>query len=225
MAETALTAEPRTVAGSRACRRLRASGLTPAVVYGHKEGAVSIQIKNDDIVRMVREGHKVVDLDLSGDHEKALIRDLQWDTWSKEVIHVDFLRVSKGELMEVELPLEFVGEAIGTQNGGVLEHPNVSITVECPALQIPDAIRVNLSDLKIGESLTVGELTVPDQVKVLTEPDVPVATIVDPAAIAAAVEAENAASDSMPAEPEVIDATGGDDADGGDDGADTAVVN
>ena len=221
MAETALVAEPRTAEGSRACRKLRANGQTPAVVYGHKEGSVNVQIDSDEVIRMVREGHKLVDLDLKGDHEKVIIRDLQWDTYSKHVIHIDFMRVSKGELIEIEIPLDFYGDAIGTGNGGVLEHPHVAIRATCPALQIPDTIRVNLSDLKIGESITVGDLDVPEVLTLLDDPDTPVATIIDPAAIQAAVDAADAASDATPSEPEVIDEA----KDGPDDAADTAVVN
>ena len=226
MAETAVTAQPRTLTGKRATRKLRQQGLTPAVVYGHKEGTVQLQIADDDVDRMIREGHKLVDLTVEGTSEKVIIRDLQWDTWSKDVLHVDFLRVSKGEIIEIELALEFFGDAPGLANGGVLEHPHVSLRATSPALRIPDAIRVDLSNLKIGDAITVADLkNVPDHVTVLDEPDTAVAVMIDPAAIAAAVEAEDAAADAAPSEPEQIDATGGNDADGGNDSADTAVVN
>ena len=220
MAETAVVAQPRTVEGSRACRKLRTEGFTPGVVYGHKEESVSVKVSQDDVTRMLREGHKLVDLDLNGQHEKVIIRDLQWDTYSKHVIHVDFMRVSKGELIEVTLPLEFVGDPIGVTNGGVLEHPHVSIRLACPALQLPDSIKVPLADLKIGETITVGDLEVPEQVTLLDDPDTPVATVTDPAAIEAAVAAADAASEAAPSEPERVD-----EADGPDDAADTAVVN
>lgn len=218
MAETALTAQPRTATGSRACRQLRAQGLTPGVVYGHKEDVVAIQVADDDIERMIREKHKIVDLDLNGAHEKVVIRELAWDTYSKHVLHVDFVRVSKGELIEVELPIQFTGDAIGVGNGGVLEHPHMSLNIECPALQLPDAITVDLSDLKIGETITVADIKVPDQVRVLDEPDTPLATIIDPAAMEAAADAEAEASAG---EPEVI----GEAPAAGEDDADTAVVN
>ena len=220
MAETALAAQPRSVKGSHACRKLRSNGLTPAVVYGHKEGSVDVQVASDDVIRMVREGHKLVDLDLGGNHEKVIIRDLQWDTYSKHVMHIDFMRVSKGELIEVELPLVFVGDAIGVANGGVMEHPQNSINVTCPALQIPDSIRVNVAELKIGDALHISDLDLPDVITVLDDPDTPIATIIDPAAMEAAVDAEDAAAAASPTSPEVVDAK-----DGEDDAADTAVAN
>ena len=221
MAETALVAEPRTAEGSRGCRKLRNQGLTPAVVYGHKEGSVNVQVKDDDITRMVKEGHRLVDLDLGGDHEKVIIRDLQWDTYSTKVIHVDFLRVSKGEMIEVELKLEFIGDPIGVANGGVFEHPTTAINIACPALQIPDSLKVNVSEMKIGDALHISDLDIPEQITVLDDPSTPVANIIDPAAMEAAADAADAEASEGPTEPEQIGA----DDDDRDDAADTAVVN
>ena len=220
MAETALAAQPRSVKGSHACRKLRSNGQTPAVVYGHKEGSVDVQVDSEEVIRMVREGHKLVDLDLEGNHEKVIIRDLQWDTYSKHVMHIDFMRVSKGELIEVELPLVFFGDAIGISNGGVMEHPHNSLKASCPALQIPDSIRVDVSNMKIGDSLHISDLDLPDVLTILDDPETPVATIIDPAAMEAAVDAEDAAAAASPTSPEVVDAK-----DGSDDAADTAVAN
>ena len=227
MAETAINAQPRTLSGKRGSRKLRAQGFTPAVVYGHKEGTVALQIADDDVQKMLREGHKLVDLTVEGTSEKVIIRELQWDTFSKDVLHVDFLRVSKGELVEIELALEFVGDAPGLANGGVLEHPNMSLRATSPALRIPDAIKVDLSNLTIGESITVADMkNIPDHVTVLDEPETCVATMVDPAAIQAAVDADDAASEAAPAADAVpeVDEAGPADAPEGDPG-DTAVVN
>lgn len=197
MAEaTAVTAEPRTAQGSSACRKLRAAGNVPAVVYGHKEDNVHIQITSDDISRMLREGHKVIDLTVSGASETCLVRDMQWDTFGTEVLHVDLMRVSRGELIQTSVEVELHGDAPGVLNGGILEQPHHTIEIEVPALQTPDKIVVDISEMKIGDAITVGDLKLPENVRCLQPADTPVVVIV----VDKRAEAEAAAEEAEAAE-------------------------
>lgn len=199
MAEhSAVTAEKRVVSGTKDSRRLRAGGYIPAVVYGHNEPVAHIKIQADDVERMVKEGHKVIDLSVSGKTETCIVKDMQWDTFVTSVLHVDFVRVSKGELITVDVEVELVGDPIGVANGGVLEQPHHTIEIEVPALQTPDAIKVNVSDLKIGDSFTVGDLKLADNIRCTLPEDTPIASVAAPLA-----EEEPEDTDA-PSEPEVI---------------------
>lgn len=204
---TAVTAEPRTVAGSRSSRKLRATGQVPAVVYGHKEANVVIQVSADEVTKMLREGHKVIDLTLSGETQSCIVKDMQWDTFAKDVLHIDFVRVSKGELIQVEVSIALTGDAPGVLNGGVLEQPNHRVMIEVPALQTPDEIAVDISAMTIGDAITVADLKLPDNVTCLLPPETPVVVIHAPKA-----EEEDTDADAA-SEPEVI----GEKADGDDD--------
>ena len=98
MAETVqLTVQPRDGAGTRASERLRQQGLLPAVVYGHKEATVPVALSHDDFVKALRHGARLVQLKTNGSTESAIIQEVQWDHLGKEVLHVDFTRVSKDE--------------------------------------------------------------------------------------------------------------------------------
>lgn len=196
---TAVTAEPRSTVGSRASQKLRAAGQVPAVVYGHKEANVDIQLSIDEVNKMLREGHKVIDLTVSGKTESCLVREMQWDTFATDVLHIDFIRVSKGELVHVEVEVELHGDAPGALGGGILEQPHHTLEIEVPALQTPDSITVDISNMQIGDTITVGDLELPDNVKCLQPSDTPVVVVVHDKraeADAAAEEAADAADDA-----------------------------
>lgn len=189
---TAVTAETRATSGSRACQKLRASGFVPGVVYGHKEDNVDIQLKQEEVDKMLREGHKVVELTVGAKTENCLIREMHWDTFATHVLHIDLMRVSKGELIHTEVEVELHGDAPGSLAGGILEQPHHTLEIEVPALQTPDRIVVDISKMQIGDTITVGDLKLPENVKCLQPADTPVVVIVVDKR-AAAEEAEEAA--------------------------------
>lgn len=167
-----IAVQPRTESGSTGSRRLRTQGIVPAVMYGHKKGAVSIQLAGEDVRALLKAGTKVVDLELDGNLEKTLLRDVQWDTFSKHILHVDFLRVDPDERIHVEIPVALRGTAPGVLAGGIFEQPLHTIEVECLAVEIPDAIQVKIGNLQIGDSIHVNELTdLPAGLKILNPAD------------------------------------------------------
>ncbi len=196
-----LVTQPRTGCGSQAARKLRRQGLVPAVVYGHKEATVSIALPLDDVQRAVRHGIRVVDLQSDGKQDKALIKEIQWDHLGKDILHVDFARVSMDERIEVSVPLELRGIAAGVTAGGVLDQPMHTLTVECLAISIPESIRVNIQNLQIDGAIHVRDLVLPDGVKAVDDPDAIVVHVTAPLAEAEAAPPAEAAT---PAEPEVI---------------------
>jgi large subunit ribosomal protein L25 len=197
----ALTAQPRQGRGSRQAKRLRKQGLVPAVLYGHKEETLSLALPLDVFEAAVRHGARVVDLTAGGKTEKALIREVQWDHLGKEVLHVDFTRVAADERIHVVVPIELRGIAPGVTAGGVLDQPLHTLNVECLAISLPESIRVNVNELQIGAAIHVRDLTLPEGVKALADPDAIVVHITAPQA---APEAAPAAPATEQAEPEVI---------------------
>src|SRR5262245_55406030 len=202
MADTVLIqTEKRDGRGSRAAANLRQQGKIPAVVYGHKEETLSVTIDHDTLMAAIRHNTRVVDIAAGGKTEKAQIVELQWDHLGKDVLHVDFKRVSADERIEQTVPIEIRGIAPGVAEGGRLDQPLHTLRVECPALNIPTSIRVPINDLHLEGAIHVRDLKLPEGVKALTDPDAIVIHVVKPKVEAAPAAGEPAAAS---AEPEVI---------------------
>ena len=169
MAET-LQAEARSSRGKRDAKRLRAAGKVPAVLYGHGEKTVSLAIPAEQLTAAVRHGSRVVDLK-GAVSDSALVRELQYDTFGLEILHVDFARVSADERVHVKVPLEVRGQAAGLKEGGIIEHLIHEIEIECPVAAIPDKVIINVAALKLDESMTVGQATLPEGAKIVSGMD------------------------------------------------------
>ena len=187
--------------GTRVARRLRKSGRIPAVIYGHKQAVVPVTLSRDDVWRMVKAPGHLAELDLGETTETVLIRDVQWDHLGKEVLHLDFARVSAEEMIETEVPLELRGHAAGIAAGGILEQVVHSVRLKCRAGAIPDSIKVDVSNLQVDQGVHVRDLSLPPDVAVDADPDLLLVHIV-----VRAVPAEPVAEAAVeaPTQPEVI---------------------
>jgi large subunit ribosomal protein L25 len=199
-----LAAQDRQLYGSRHARRLRKQGLIPAVLYGHKKATIPLAMPRDELYKAVRHGVRLVDVKQGGTQEKALIRDVQWDPLGHDILHVDFNRVSMDERIQVDVRVELRGTAPGVTGGGVLNQPLHNLKVECLAIAIPESIKVSVASLLLDQVIKVREVSVPEGVKVLNDPDAIVVQCVPkiieevaPPGAAAPVAGEQA-------EPEVI---------------------
>ena len=193
-----LNVELREAHGKRINRRLRASGKIPAILYGHKEKCVSLAIPVEMLSAAIRQGNRFVQLS-GAVREKALIKECQWDTWGKEVLHVDLTRVSEHEKIRVTVALELRGEAPGTKEGGVVKHQIHEIELECEAASVPEKIEVNINHLALGKLIHVSDLVLPAGSVALTDASL---LVVSCAEAVEKPEGEEAAADG--AEPEVI---------------------
>ena len=188
--------------GTRVSRRLRKQGKVPAIIYGHKQAPQPIALTKEDVLRMIKAQTHLAELKMGDAVETVLVRDVQWDHLGREIIHLDFARVNADESIETEVRLDFRGVAAGVAEGGILEPLLHELKVSCRAAAIPDVIRVDVTALQIGQSIHVRELSMPEGVTALEEPDKLVvhvstrATVVEPVA-----EAEAAV-----VQPEVIKA-------------------
>lgn len=189
--------------GSREASRLRRQGKLPAVVYGHGEEPKAVAISVDDLERALEERSPILELDIDGRSTTVLLKEIQYDHLGLAPIHVDFMRVDVNERVTVSVSLEFKGTAAGTLEGGIFEGTLVDIEVECLAGSIPESIRVNVSDLQIGQSLHVSDLVLPEGVEAITSGDAIVCTVRAKMAeeVVAAVPGEEG-----PQQPEIITA-------------------
>jgi len=196
-----LTTTRREGRGTRAATKLRKKGQLPAVLYGHKEETVSLAISSEELQNVVRHKARVVDLQTAGaPTQKALIREIQWDHLGKEVLHVDFERVSADERIHVSVPIELRGIAPGIAGGGVLDQPLHALAIECPAISVPESIRVNVGELQLGAAIHVRDLHLPEGVTTAVDPD----GIVVHVTLKQAEPEEGGVLPTGTAEPEVI---------------------
>jgi large subunit ribosomal protein L25 len=166
-----LKATPRATSGSRAATKLRKQGQVPGIVYGHKQANVQVAVSAEELDRAIRVQHaRVLDLEIGGKAETVLIREVQWDYLGKQMIHVDFERKDRAELVRVTVPVE-LRNAPKVTGGGVLDQPLHTLHVECPLGSIPEAIRIDITNLTLGHPIHVKELTLPEGVKVLEAPE------------------------------------------------------
>jgi large subunit ribosomal protein L25 len=194
-----LSAQPRNELGSRANKRIRDRGLVPGVLYGHKEAVVPVTLPKKDLTTHLSRGASLFDLALDGKTQKVLVKEVQYDHLGLEVIHVDFARVSLDEKVEVTVPIELKGTPKGEEEGGVLQQMLSALEVECLVTDIPDSITVNVSEMKVDDSVHISDLKLPPGVRALQDPEVIVAMVkvIEEEEAAPAPEAETA-------EPEVI---------------------
>jgi large subunit ribosomal protein L25 len=204
--QVTLKATPRTGSGSRAAIKLRKQGLVPAIVYGHKQDNAAVAVSAEELDRAIRIQHaRMLNLELDGKQETVLIREVQWDPFGKQMMHVDFERKSADEKVKVPVPVELRNAPKAT-GGAVLDQPLHSLHVECPLGEIPEAIRIDITNLTLGHPIHVKDLTLPEKVRVLESPEAVVVQLKLPGieAVVAPAGAAAAAPGATPAEPEVI---------------------
>lgn len=197
-----LQAQTRAGSGSRAAHKIRKQGQIPGIVYGHKEANVAVAVSAEELDRAIRVLHaRVLDLQIEGKKETVLIRELQWDAFGRQMMHVDFARVSESDRVRVTVPVE-LRNAPKVTGGGVLDQPFHTLHVECSPVKIPESIRVDITNLTLGNPIHVKELQIPEGVKVLEPPEAVVVQLKLPGV--EAVVAPVAAEAGTAVGPEVI---------------------
>ena len=198
MAEQKLVASRREDAGKGVARKLRADGRVPAVLYGQGADPQPISVDARELGHLLNGGANVlVDLVVDGKEHLAMPREVQRDHIKGRYFHVDFLAVSATEKITVNVPIRVVGEAAGVKMGGVLEHHLWEVAVECLPTDVPEAIEVDVSELEIGDSLRVSELSAPDGAVITSNPEDSVIAVQQPQA---RVELEEEAAEAAEGE-------------------------
>ena len=207
MANATLKASRRDTGGKGAARKLRGGGQVPAVLYGHGDRTESLSLdahELDLLLHHVNPENTLIGLDIDGKRSDVLIREIQRHPWRPEVLHVDFLLVHGDEALKLDVPVRLLGTPVGVRDdGGVLDQVIYDLHIECLPRNIPDSAEVDISEMKIGDSLRVSDITLPN-VTILNEADQAVAVVTQPR-----VHEEETPAEEAPTEPEVLRGTGG----------------
>ena len=179
MEDYRLVAERRTSTGKKHTKQLRNEGRVPANLYGFNKDGLSLSVSAEDMGKVVALGSKVVDVDVDGAVDKAVIQELQWDTFSTTIQHVDLMRVDPDGITTVDVPLAFTGEPPALKTGGQMRFPLKRITITCADYRVPRQVEVRIGSMQMGDSLTVADLPIPEGMKAETPADTVVAELFD----------------------------------------------
>src|SRR5579863_3910499 len=175
MSDVILEVEQRQALGNNASRRVRAAGMVPAVVYGDGRDTVSIQIHRKtflDLLKAQDRENAIFLLKLEGKERHAMIRELQIDPVSRQVVHVDFQRVDMKRKIRVQVAIELTGVAYGVKTeGGMLDFVTREVHVECLPSDIPKRLAFDVTELHIGDHAAIGQLNLPDNVVLVDDPN------------------------------------------------------
>ena len=167
--------EKRQGLGSNAARRLRAQGFVPAVLYGESMATTPLVLAKKDVVQILRletGENTIFKVAVDADTYDAMIKELQIDPATDELIHVDLIRISMDKPIRVTVPVIHSGEPIGVKTeGGFVDFVTREIEVECLPRDIPESLGIDISELHVNQSFKAGGMTVPEGVKVLTDPN------------------------------------------------------
>ena len=204
-----LTINRREGTGKGAAKRLRRAGQVPAILYGGAS-PLNVAVAPRDIFRLIH-GHEgstqLLKVSFQGDSDSrmAIIRDLQFDPVSEDLIHVDLQEVSMDRPIQVSVAVHHVGEAIGVRESqGILEMILREVQVSCLPLNIPEVLEADVSGMQINDVLTVRDLKAPEGVRILTDPNQAVVTVAPPAAEETVAAPAAVVAAPTAAEPEVL---------------------
>ncbi|MDH2414795.1 50S ribosomal protein L25/general stress protein Ctc [Nocardioides sp. CER19] len=194
MTSEKITAEKRTEFGKGAARRIRREDKIPAVVYGHGSEAIHVTLPGHETMMALKHHgqNALLELSIDGKTQLALTKQVQVDHIRRVIEHIDFVAVKAGEKVTVDIPVVTVGEA-GPDTLVTLEH--AELTVEAEATHVPESIEVSVEGIQAGNIITAAEVTLPQGVTLVTDPEAQVVNIAN-APTAAEVEAELEAAEA-----------------------------
>jgi large subunit ribosomal protein L25 len=202
-----LKAQKRTLVGRNAIKRIKEKGWVPGVIYGSNQSPLPLEVDNRELSAVLAHAsseHILVELEIvdggQNTNKLALIQEVQHHPLKRALVHVDFHAVSTTEKITSAVPIETYGEALGVRTfGGLLEHSLRALEVECYPQDLPGVIRIDVTNLSIGESLHVRDIQLPPGVQAVTDENLTAVSVV-----ASRVGEEAAETTEPAAAPEVI---------------------
>ena len=228
MSELLLTAHTGRMTGTRSSRRLRSEGLVPGVGYGLGQDSVSVAVEWPALRKALTTDagvNALLTLDIDGEQQLSIVKDIQRHPTRRDVIHVDYIRIDANAEVEVEIPLVLTGEAKAvTAVSGMVDQTMFSLTVMSKPDSIPTELTADISELEVGDAITVADVALPAGVRTELEADETIASaLVTRSTLEAMREEEEAEAAAEAADGEEgAEGEGGGDSDGGDsDGGDS----
>jgi len=173
MAMIKLQAEPRDETGTREMHRLRNSGYIPANLYSHGQPSTLLKLNTATWSKHLTDQLNLVTIEFpDGENQIAAPREIQRDPLTQDILHVDFLGVRMDEKIEFNVKIDFEGIPEGVKEGGVRSIASEYVTVSCFPTDVPESISIDISELRIGDGLSARDLTMPENVELVTDPAV-----------------------------------------------------
>lgn len=211
MKSVALKAHPRTLSRRKGAKAVRANGRIPAVIYGKHNPPQNLEIDAEQFDELVHAAHSeviLVDLAVEGDSggtRLALVQDVQHHPLLDTTLHIDLHEVKQDELVTLEVPVEAIGTPDGVKNGGgTLEHVRFKLKVRSLPANLPEQINVDVSALKVGQTLHIGEIAAPEGVEIRGDKKIPVFAVAAPVTEAEETAAATPAAGAEAKQPEMI---------------------
>jgi len=183
MAEVKLKAQSRDAVGKGAARKIRAAGKVPGVLYGPEVEPMRLAVDALELWHALHTDagtNVLINLAVDGDTFLTMPREVQRDIVRGTLLHVDFLRIRRDVAIQVDVPVQLVGESVGVKEGGVVEHHLWELRIECLPTQVPESIEADISALAINDSLHVSDLKIPQHLTVLTPLEEALVSVVPP---------------------------------------------
>jgi large subunit ribosomal protein L25 len=206
-----LPARPRDEIGSRAANRLRKQGLIPGVLYGHGKDAVAIAVEPAHLREAMSSAsgrHAVLEVTLEGQKRshRAIVKDLELDRVRSTITHIDLQEIRLDDVIEAKVTVQFDGTPQGVKMGGIFDEALREVTLKGTVTEIPEHVGIDVAELDLGDTLQVKDLTVPEGLELLDDPEQVLCSVLIPRKVVETEEEEEAAAlvPEEPAEPEIV---------------------
>ena len=206
METVTLEANERKDTSKAARNKVRREGRVPGVFYSRHSDPISVDVLEKKIHPMVFTSKtQLISLKIEGQEElECIIKDIQFDPVTEEIVHFDLLGLTRGEVIQLEIPVQLLGNSVGVKEGGVLQHLLHKLDVECLPKHIPEQIEVEISELAIGDSVYVSDISI-ENLNLLNPTDAIIVTVSHQKVVEEEVEVvDELAEEEETAEPEVI---------------------
>lgn len=203
MSENILVGTIRKHSGKGYSKALRRDGKIPGIFYIHGEDSVPLTLEAKETVSLIASKPALISLELDdGSKKEVVVREVQRDPITSAITHIDFMGITRGVKITVMVPVHIVGEPQGIKAGGILEHLTRELEIECLPKHLPDRLDVEVTELEIGDSLHIRDLSY-ENIRILTREDVPVVNVMVPKVVVVEEVAEVEAEEAVEAEEEV----------------------
>ena len=193
--------------GTSSSRRMRSDGLLPGIIYGSDKESNIVEMNLNQVEKILKNHSSdsvLIEVDLEDEGSvRVLLKEVQYHPVTSSILHVDLQRVVAGKPIQVDVAIELNGEPEGVKSGGIIDHKIHSLSVECLPKDMIESIPVDITNLEIGDSLTVSDITVTSKIKILSDENLQVISINAPKVIDSNDE-ETEEADEASTEPEVI---------------------
>jgi large subunit ribosomal protein L25 len=205
MKEIELRAKPREESGKEYAKKLRKNGFVPAVLYGPETKTLALEVETKSFLSLLRGGlgeNVIITLlldDKKDSQRKVLVREVQRDPVTGAILHLDFHQISLTKKLTIQVPIHLMGTPVGVDDGGILQHALRDLEIECLPTTIPEKIEVDVSHLKIGDSVHVADIKV-ENAEILSDSKSSIVSVVPPTVF----KEPEVAAPVVEEEPEVI---------------------